>query len=57
MVATGIPGWHFVDVYPGIYKGCDAPGVQNFRITQLTYAADHPGERLPAFRFAFYVTE
>jgi hypothetical protein len=23
---------------------------------QLTYAADHPGEDLPAFRFAFEVT-
>lgn len=57
LIASGRPGWHFVDVYPGIYRGQDAPGVQNFRIPQLTYAADHPGERLPAFRFAFYVTE
>lgn len=28
----------------------------NFRIPQLTYADDHPGERLPAFRFAFLIT-
>jgi len=55
--ATGEPGWHFIDLYPGIYKGKDVPGVQNFRIPQLSYAADHPGERLPAFRFAFLVTK
>ncbi|MEX1171549.1 MAG: hypothetical protein WEG56_02940 [Chloroflexota bacterium] len=54
--ATGTPGWHFIDLYPGIYKGKDVPGVQNFRIPQLTYEADHPGEDLPAFRFAFEVT-
>lgn len=53
--ATGEPGWHFIDLYPGIYRGREVPGVQNFRIPQLTYAADHPGERLPAFRFAFFV--
>jgi hypothetical protein len=52
---TGAPGWHFVDLYPGIYKGQDMPGVQNFRTPQLTYGADHPGERLPAFRLAFEV--
>jgi hypothetical protein len=54
--AAGEPGWHFIDVYPGIYKGKDVPGVQNFRIPQLTYEDDHPGEELPAFRFAFEVT-
>jgi hypothetical protein len=55
--ATGQPGWHFIDLYPGIYKGRDVAGVQNFRIPQLTYAADHPGERLPAFRLAFFITK
>jgi hypothetical protein len=55
--ATGEPGWHFIDLYPGIYRGRDVPGVQNFRIPQLTYALDHPGERLPAFRFAFLITK
>ncbi|HKZ91593.1 MAG TPA: hypothetical protein VJZ50_05595, partial [Candidatus Limnocylindrales bacterium] len=54
--AVGSPGWHFIDLYPGIYKGEDAPGVQNFRIPQLTFAADHPGERLPAFHVAYEVT-
>jgi hypothetical protein len=57
MKATGTPGWHFIDLYPGIYKGKEVPGVQNFRIPQLTYATDHPGETLPAFRFAFFVTQ
>ena len=43
MPATGEPGWHFVDLYPGIYKGQETRP-NNFRIPQLTYAADHPGE-------------
>lgn len=54
---AGAPGWHFIDMYPGIYKGKEAKGVQNFRVPQLTYAQDHPGEVLPAFRFAVLVTE
>jgi hypothetical protein len=54
--AAGVPGWHYIDLYPGIYKGKDVPGVQNFRIPQLTFARDHPGERLPAFHFTFEVT-
>lgn len=54
--AAGDPGWHFIDLYPGIYKGEDLKGVYNYRIPQLTYADDHPGEVLPAFRFAFEVT-
>jgi hypothetical protein len=54
--AAGAPGWHYIDLYPGIYKGKDVPGVQNFRIPQLTYARDHPGEQLPAFHFAYEVT-
>jgi hypothetical protein len=54
--AVGTPGWHFIDLYPGIYKSEDAPGVQNFRIPQLTFAEDHPGERLPAFHVAYEVT-
>jgi len=55
MPATGAPGWHFIDVYPGIYKGTETEP-NNFRIPQLTYAQDHPGEDLQAFHFAFEVT-
>jgi hypothetical protein len=54
--AAGGAGWHYIDLYPGIYKGEDAPGVQNFRIPQLTFAQDHPGEKLPAFHVAYEVT-
>ena len=54
--ATGDPGWHFIDLYPAIYRG-DEQRPRNFLIPQLTYAADHPGEDLPHFRFAFEVTE
>lgn len=56
LLAAGGVGWHYIDLYPGIYKGEDAPGVQNFRIPQLTFAQDHPGEKLPAFHVAYEVT-
>jgi hypothetical protein len=54
--ASGEPGWHFIDLYPAIYKGKETRPL-NFRIPQLSYAHDHPGEDLPRFRFAFEVTE
>lgn len=56
LYATGAPGWHFIDLYPAIYKGKEK-SPRNFRVPQLTYADDHPGEDLPHFRFAFHVTE
>jgi hypothetical protein len=56
MQATGEPGWHFIDLYPAIYKGKETAPV-SFRLPQLTYADDHPAEDLPAFHFAFEVTE
>ena len=55
--ATGGPGWHFIDLYPGIYKGEDMKQVNNFRIPQLTSKDDHPGEKLPTFHFAFQVID
>lgn len=55
--AAGEPGWHFIDLYPGLYKGQDQKAVYNFRIPQLTYADDHPGEALQAFHFAFEIIE
>jgi hypothetical protein len=55
MQATGEPGWHFIDLYPAIYKGTERRP-NNYRLPQLTYADDHPGEDLPHFRFAFEVT-
>ncbi len=56
MQATGEPGWHFVDLYPAIYKGKEVRP-NNYRLPQLTYADDHPGEDLPRFRFAFEVID
>lgn len=55
--ATGETGWHYIDLYPGIYKGEEISGTNNFRIPQLTALEDHPGEHLPVFHFAFQVTE
>ena len=48
MQATGEPGWHFIDLYPAIYNGKETRAF-NYRLPQLTYADDHPGEDLPAF--------
>ena len=55
MRATGPEGYRFIDLYPAIYKGNEARP-NNFRIPQLTYADDHPGEDLPHFRYVFKVT-
>jgi hypothetical protein len=54
--ATGEAGWHYIDLYPGIYKGNEVSGTNNFRIPQLTALEDHPGEHLPVFQFAFQIT-
>ena len=54
---TGEPGYHYVDLYPAIYRGEDIRGAVNFRLPQLTFADDHPGEDLPAFRFVVEVTD
>ena len=53
--ATGAPGIHLIDFYPGIYQG-PAGMQQLYRLPQLTYADDHPGNHIPALRFAFEVT-
>lgn len=53
--AAGMPGVHLVDFYPGIYQGPEN-GQQVYRLPQLTYAQDHPGNKIPALRFAFTVT-
>jgi hypothetical protein len=55
MQATGEPGWHYIDLYPAIYKGKETRP-NNYRLPQLTFADDHPGEDLPRFRFAFEIT-
>lgn len=54
--ATGTPGVHLIDLYPGLYQG-PAEGQQLYRLPQLTYADDHPGNKIPALRFAFEVTK
>jgi hypothetical protein len=55
--AAGAPGTHVIDFYPGIYQGPSGPGDQLlYRTPQLTYARDHPGNLIPALRFAFEIT-
>ena len=45
--ATGEPGWHFIDLYPASTRARRRGPTTS--LPQLTYAADHPGEDLPAF--------
>lgn len=54
--ASGAPGIHLIDLYPGIYQG-PPEGQQLYRLPQLTYQDDHPGNKIPALRFAFEVTK
>jgi hypothetical protein len=54
--ASGQPGVHLIDLYPGIYQGPANMPQQLYRTPQLTYAEDHPGNKIPALRFAFLVT-
>ena len=54
--ATGEPGRHIIDLYPGIYQGPPTEPQLLYRQPQLTYADDHPGNKIPALRFAFEVT-
>jgi hypothetical protein len=53
--AAGSPGVHLIDLYPGIYQGPEGQQ-QLYRLPQLTYADDHPGNHIPALRLAFEVT-
>jgi hypothetical protein len=53
--ATGEPGAHLIDLYPGIYQGPPTEAQQLYRLPQLTYADDHPGNKIPALRFMFVV--
>jgi len=54
--ASGEPGQHLIDLYPGIYQGPPTEPQQLYRTPQLTYADDHPGNKIPALRFTFRVT-
>jgi hypothetical protein len=47
---------HLIDLYPGIYQGPATEPQLLYRLPQLTYADDHPGNTIPALRFTFEVT-
>jgi hypothetical protein len=62
--APGRPGRHYIDLYPTIYTGkildpgapADLLAVAGgYFLQPMLNAADHPGERLPAFHLAFEV--
>jgi hypothetical protein len=52
---AGTPGWHYVDFYPGIYRGTELGKIEQYRLPMLTYT-DHPGEQIPVFHFAYFIT-
>jgi hypothetical protein len=54
--AAGNPGEHLIDLFPGIYQGPPSETQLLYRMPQLTYADDHPGNKIPALRFKFNVT-
>lgn len=56
LTVAGAPGWHYIDMYPGIYQGPADAKPADYKIPQLTAATDHPGEPLPIFRWAFLIT-
>ncbi|RKJ36376.1 hypothetical protein D7X33_38105, partial [Butyricicoccus sp. 1XD8-22] len=56
VIAAGEPGYHLIDLYPGVYKQ-EIKDTDMTLIPQLTYSTDHPGSAMPAIRMAFEVTE
>lgn len=56
LTMSGAPGWHYIDMYPGIYQGPNDIKPADYKIPQLTADTDHPGEKMPIFRWAFFVT-
>jgi len=54
--ASGAPGEHLIDLFPGIYQGPSSEPQLLYRQPQLTYAEDHPGNKIPALHFKFEVT-
>jgi hypothetical protein len=54
--AAGEPGTHLIDLFPGIYQGPPTENQLLYRMPQLTYADDHPGNKIPALHFKFDVT-
>ena len=54
LIASGEPGYHIIDFYPGIYRGKQQkPDI--YLAPQLTYGDDHPGSAIPAIRLGFEV--
>lgn len=54
--ATGEPGYHFIDVYPGLFNTKEDDPDYELK-PHLSYLDNHPIRPLPGFHFAFEVTE
>lgn len=54
--AAGEPGWHIISLWPTVYQADGIPFWQ-YLTPWLDFYDNHPGLPLPAFHFAFEVTE
>jgi hypothetical protein len=54
--ASGQPGWHFIDAYPTLFRTQQDEPEFELR-SHLSYLDNHPMRPVPAFHFAFEVTE
>jgi hypothetical protein len=54
LIASGAPGYHTIDFYPGIYRG-EQKQPDIYLAPQLTYSKDHPGSAIPAIHLGFEV--
>lgn len=54
--ASGEPGYHLIDLYPGLYMQKEKKTDMTL-VPQLTYSTDHPGSAMPAIRLAFEITK
>jgi len=54
--ASGQPGWHFIDAYPTLFRMQEEE--PEFELNaHLSYLDNHPIRPVPAFHFAFEVTD
>jgi hypothetical protein len=56
LIASGEPGYHIIDLYPGIYRGKN-PLPNFYNLPQLTYTEDHPGSAIPAIHLGVNIVE
>jgi hypothetical protein len=56
LIAAGEPGYHIIDLFPGIYRG-KTPLPNFYNLPQLTYGEDHPGSAIPAIHLGINIVK